>query len=587
MRARGALPAMLCLAALVLSGCVGLPGSSSVHQAVTVEEPPLVVKANPPRSGETQQQIVSDFLRAATATDEQFTVARQYLTGAAARGWDPLGSVVVHSRSAPRLSSTGKPNTIGLSAPVVGTVDATGRYRQAATGRTARTTIRLSSVRGQWRISTLPVSFGLWLNQTDFHARFHARSIYYISPVVNELIPDVRWFRDGPSLPSALARAQLEPVPAYLRGGVVTGVPTGTRLDAQGVAVNGGRAVVNLTSTALRANAAQRAQMAAQMITTLGQLSEVHQVVMQVADNPLELVGVGPTPTTAPQLGFAPLSPPPATALLLRGERLRKVDSQYPDQAASNPQTPRLITPPIRTGWIELAVPASGGQIAAIGGDRKDLGRWLPGGFHQLKRFGTGLTRPSFDGQGGLWVAGTSLLKRSSVWVIDTSVPVAVATPRRLSVPWLGNNQVVALRVAGDDQRAAMILRDPRSGTDRLALTAVVRDASTVNSGRALTLSDPLWVGQSLTHMEDVAWSGATSLVVLGQSSRHAALRPYVIDISGESIGLQPRSGATSVTAVPGTSVVYVMTSSGSLWARAGLTWYSPTKATQIVVPGE
>lgn len=573
---------------LFLTGCVGLPRSSGVQQAVTAEVPQLVVKAKAPTSGETPQQIVAGFLRAATATDVQYTVARQYLTGNAVASWNPLANVVIHGGGAPRLSSTSKAKSIQVSAPLIGTVDAEGRYTQATSGARARTTIGMVRVRGQWRIGVLPTSFGLWLDEDDFHARFHSRSIYYVSPVAPELVPDVRWFRDGPGLATALARAQLEAVPAYLRGGAITGFPAGTALDVQSVAVTGGQADVNLTTTALQANSTQRIDMTAQMLSTLAQAPGVQRVSLRVDDSVLPLVGVGPTATSAAQLGFTGASPAPAAALLLYHQRVKRVLAGYPDRPASKSLTPSLITPSIPDGWIDLAVPASGGEIAAVGGDHKDFGRWLSSGFYQLKRFGTGLTRPSFDGQDGLWVAGVSLKSgASSVWVIDTSKPAADATPRSLAVPWLGKSRIVALRLAADDQRVVVIVRDPRTGRDRLGIAGVIRDTRSVSSGRPLTLATPMWIAQSLTHLDDVGWSSATSLVALGGTSDHATLLPYLIDLDGESVALRAVRGATSITAVPNTSVVYVMSGVDTLSARAGQAWFAPARADQIVVPGE
>ncbi|MBK7273077.1 MAG: hypothetical protein IPI13_07860 [Actinomycetales bacterium] len=82
-------------------------------------------------------------------------------------------------------------------------------------------------------------------------------------------MPDVRWFAGGPRLGTALARAQLGPVPDYLAGAVETGFPADVTLAVDAVSVDAGIATVVLTPPASAMDLAHRRAIWAQLVATL------------------------------------------------------------------------------------------------------------------------------------------------------------------------------------------------------------------------------------------------------------------------------------------------------------------------------
>ena len=64
--------------------------------------------------------------------------------------------------------------------------------------------------------------------------------------------------------------------------------------------------------------------------------------------------------------------------------------------------------PTVQPGWAYLAMSRTGKEIAAVGGDRAQLVRWRGTTQVQLVTPGTGLTRPTYDREDVLWVAGRS-----------------------------------------------------------------------------------------------------------------------------------------------------------------------------------
>jgi len=95
-----------------------------------------------------------------------------------------------------------------------------------------------------------------------------------------------------------------------------------------------------------------------------------------------------------------------------------------------------------------------------------------------------------------LWVAGQSG-GATKVWVIDTSLsPVKDAKAREISVPWLAKRTVVALRVASDNQRVALVTSDLAGGDVQVVVAGIVRSAT----GAAVSLApEPLRVGWTLS----------------------------------------------------------------------------------------
>ena len=594
-RARWACVAVVVAASL--SACGGLPTSSAVQQGSLVGEPawqPVRVQPDGPAAGATPEQIVRGFLRAGgrAGFDDDHATARSFFVRSVKDDWQPDSGVKVYGDDSSLKVELLTRGTVRVTAAIVAEVDSAGRYRQTPAGTRAQATFGMQKLGVGWRISKPAKGFGLWLSDSDLGRSYRSFVVAYVSRVARTMVVDRRWFPITPGLATTLARAQLAPVPSYLSGAARTGVPAGTVLAVDSVPVQSGRAVVDLSTSALLASPDQRRAMWAQFVTTLMQVASVSEVSLEVRGAGLDLPDSPGRVSALTELGYQSGVPASIeTAILRVGSQLSRVSSDRPpeqDQHRRPPKPPDLqassILPKIPPEWGSLALSWSGQEIAGIGGDHGDLARWQWNRHFQLPEFGRNLTRPSYDSMDGLWVAGQAG-GTSKVWVIDTSLsPMEKAKPRAISAPWLANRSVLALKVATDNQRVALITSD-RAGRDvRVVVAGIVRSAS----GAPVSLAaEPLRVGWTLTAATDLAWVDDSTLAVVGRVSPRDPVGPQLVEIGGKVTAMPPVAGPRLVTSTGGLRGVVVLTDRDQILARAGSSWQVLQKGTDFLIPGE
>ena len=202
----------------------------------------------------------------------------------------------------------------------------------------------------------------------------------------------------------------------------------------------------------------------------------------------------------------------------------------------------------------------------------------------QLGEFGNGLTKPSYDALNGLWVAGQDG-GTAKVWVIDTSLnPMEKVKPHQFLALWLAKRKVVALRVASDNRRLALITTDSIGEDTQIVVAGIVRSAN----GVAVSLAtEPLRVGWTLTAATDLAWVDDSTLAVLGRVGPKGAVGPQLVEIGGKVTALSPVAGAHLITNTGGPRGVVVITDRGQVLARAGNGWQQLQTGTDFLIQGE
>jgi hypothetical protein len=569
---------MIAAVAAVLSACGGLATDSPVQQGSRVGEAavqPVRVQPDGPATGATQDQIVRGFLRAGAGFDDDHAIARSFFAPNVKDQWLPDSGVEVYGEDSALKVELLTPTTVRVTAPIVAEVDDAGRYRETPAGTKAQATFGMQRLDVGWRISLPQKGFGLWLSARDLERIYRPFTIAYVSKSARAIVGDRRWFPITTGLATTLARAQLEPPPAYLTGAVWTGLPTGTVLAVDAVPIQAGRALVDLSAPALSADPDQRRAMWAQLVTTLMQVPSVTQISLDVGEARLDLPGIPDRVSVLTTLDYQiDALASVKTAVLRMGSELRK-----PTTSADASGLPKI--PP---GWGSLAMSWSGQEIAGIGGDHADLARWQGNRIFKLAEFGTSLTKPSYDSLNGLWVAGQAG-GVSKVWVIDTSLStVKDAKPREISAPWLSKRTVLALRVASDNQRVALITSDRAGGDVQVSVAGIVRSASRV----AVSLApEPLRAGWTLTAATDLAWVDDSTLAVVGRVGTEKVSGPQLVEIGGKLTALSPVTGALFVTSTGGLRGVVVVTDRGKVLARAGNGWQQLQSGTDFLMPGE
>ena len=590
-RARPGTAWVALVVAAALSACGGLPAESPVQQGSQVGEAagqPIRVQPDGPTPGATPDQIVRGFLRAGAGAsfNDDHAIARSFFTPKVKDQWLPDSGVEVYTEDSALKVELLTPTTVRVTASIVAEVDDTGRYRETPAGTSVQATFGMQKLGLGWRIALPPKGFGLWLSARDLDRIYRPFTIAYVSKSARTIVGDRRWFPITSGLATTLARAQLAPVPPYLTGAVQTGVPVHTVLAVDAVPIQSGRALVDLSALALSADPDQRRSMWAQFVNTLMQVPSVIQVSLEVEGARLDLPGIPDGVSMLTTLGYQIDTPTSAkTAVLRAGSELSRVSPDRP-QNQDQPRKPATdaTLPKIPAGWVSLAMSWSGQEIAGVGDDRVDLARWQGNQLFQLARFGSKLTKPSYDSLNGLWVAGEAG-GATKVWVIDTSLsPVKDAKPREISAKWLGKRRVLALRVASDNQRVALITSDFAGGDMQVVVVGIVRSGNGVAASLA---AEPLRVGWTMTGATDLAWVDDSTLAVIGRVGPKAALAPQLVEIGGKVTALPPVAGPRLVTSTGGVRGVVVITDQGKVLTRAGNGWQQLQTGTDFLIPGE
>ncbi|NUR14922.1 MAG: hypothetical protein HOQ13_01220 [Dermatophilaceae bacterium] len=589
--------ALAVVVALLLAGCGGLPTTGPVLEGRVlgdvVNEPVRVVAVGP-AAGASQEAVVRGFLRAGEDADETHATGKSFLAPQSVDLWRWSSSDVIIYDGDLSLRQVDD-DSVEVTADVLAKLTPEGRYVEQPPGVRARLTVGLTKVGGEWRIELPTTGFGLWLDNDQFNRVFANRFIYYVSRSGRALVPDSRWFPNGPRLATTLARAQLSEVPPYLDGAVSTGVPAGTALAVNAVPVSNGRAQVNLSSQALSADPASRSAMWAQLTKTLSQVASVGSVALAVDNTPLELPGGVTSVASASELGYEVVSKAALdTALLRRGDTIGRIDPRYvPDtQTAKRPDLkPKDIdVARIPDTWRDLALSGDGKQVAAVSGNRNDLSIWrATEPTRAVPPFATSLTGPVYDPAGYLWIAGRDDSGADRVFVLDSVSTDPKAAPKPVSTPWLKDRRVKTLSMSADGARLLVVTTDRNGIDEQLGLSGVVRAANE----EPQSLTAPLRQAQSLTRIQDATWLDPTSYALLGQVRGSDPMRPWLATIGAGVDGVRRETGrlgavpgAVTITSVGGPRGLLIITSDDRVLARAGSNWPPIEQGSDVLVPG-
>lgn len=531
------------LGILSLTGCAALPISGPVRigpdlvSGATVDS--LYYSPLPPAEGASQSDILSGFLAAGTGPQNDYSIAREYLSGSIRSSWNPNQEVLIQ-RNAPVVTSLAN-NKVQVDLDLAARIDQDGKFESLPQGTTYSLEFEFTQEDGQWRISSAPNA--TVLIRPVFDVLFKSYSIYFLDRQKRYLVPELRWFPTTPATGTRLANSLLRGPSNWLKPSVLSAIPSGTRLAIDAVTVAGGVALVDLTARALVASRADRSLMKAQLQATLSQLPSVQSVDISIERSLQEI----PDPQNSLKAdAVAPLVLLTETGLdVIAGSEIEFVagDNSFFEQI----------------GATALTLSRSTGQLSA----RSETGVYRTnyqalGSSVELVDSRSEPINPVYDRQQYLWSASSAV--GQSFWATSNSGERLV-----ISAPWLESESVIAFAISSEGTRAAVLVRG--ESRNRVLLTSVTRD----RTGAPISLSEPIEVATEVQNPTAINFIDTLQLAVVNSEPNLVSI--YLVTLGGTTRSIAALPGTVAVAAAGATSNLYLLDTAGQLFVYRGLSW--------------
>lgn len=588
---------------VLLAGCASMPDSGGLRgvESTPRQEAQVRVFAMPPSEDATPTQIVQGFLEALTSDDPEYKTARQYLTREASETWQPeLSTTVLANGPGAHADRPDREDTGALSYTLTGTqvatVDAEQAYTPASGPYSKIVHLAKDEKSGQWRIDVVPQ--GVVMGKSDFQRNYMSVNKYYFASNNAETaatdlpmaVADPVYVRRNVDPTTRMVRSLIGGPTTWLDPVVRSSFPTGTALrkDAGPLTPDDrGRLVVPLNDRAAEVGTGRCEEMAAQLLFTLRGLSPaVEEVELRTDGGQLCLLAQDGAETVATR---GALNEPDYLYFVDEERRLVRI-------AAGNSDTdPDPVPGALGDGEKALrsvAVARDERTAAGVGIDGKALfvaslvsGSSL--GDPVLRSEGKTeqdrLTPPSWDAQGGLWVADRDPAD-PRLYLLEKGAgePLEVRTPGL-------DGRVRAVRVAADGVRIALVVEKG----DRLSLQVGRIERSRADGGPderpTVTVLELREATPELEQVTAMSWAGDSRLVVVGREQGGVEQMKYV-DVDGSTPDVPLPAALTGVKAVTASEdelaplVAYSV--DGIVRLPSGAQWQKVTEGTAPVYPG-
>jgi hypothetical protein len=544
---------LLALLVLLLGGCARIPtagpvGKSSEGSAGDLSAPVFLPAA--PQPGAAPETIIDYFYRAGSGYEDDYAVARQYLTQAASVAWKPDQRTLVYRDA--RVVATDTENVYNYELDVAYTVDADGITAQSPKGTVEKIPATVTKVEGEWRISAIPD--GTAIAEETFKVIYGAYPIYFYDPSFTYAVPDVRWFIRNKTVKAMTSALLAGPAP-YLRGAVASAFPSGIKLARESVPVVSGAAQVDLTAKELvETSAEDRLRMQMQLTLTFRSQPDVVNVELR-ADQ--DLVRVEDNGSVLPPVQDKSV---PSRQIAISGNELVRYEnnrvSPLPDMQPVSALGPRF---PAESQVSQTA--------AFLNEARTTLYSINPGQpARALTTRGT-LSRPSFGLNDWVWTAGPGANGTTEVVAFrPAGVAEGAAVPTVTMVPgWLAGRTVKELRISREGVRALVI--SEQNGKTRVQVAGIIRGTD----GTPRELTQPITLATE-SNPDQGAWVSDTTVAVM-RGTPSADVTPELLSLtSGEPQQLAPWPGLVALSAGNGAEEIYAQSADG-IFQRLGNGW--------------
>ena len=533
------------LVVLSLTGCATLPVAGPVRIGPDLAPPSdansFYYSPSGPSEGATETEILSGFLSAGTAPQNDYSIAREFLSESIRATWNPNQELLIQ-KSTPEVTLTDN-GTAFVQVELTARVDANGRYETLPTGSTRILEFSFTEEAGQIRLSSAPdVTIVI---RPVFDVVFRSYSVYFLDQSKKTLVPELRWFPANPATGTKLVNALLAGPSDWLKPAVVSAIPTGTVLSLDAVTVQQEVALVDLSARALVAGLTDRSLMKAQLVATLSQLPTITRVAVSIERSAQDI----------PDSQVAPLTSAAGNLVALDPDGLRIISGANPDSLPAGLDffDSRTVT--------DLTLSKSASKIIAVtttGVFETDLAN--PGASVELIDSRSSLVAASYDQLGYLWLVSESQVSADS---------------RTLRASWLTDQTITAFSLSPEGSRAAIIV--DRGTFSQVLLSGVIRD----ESGAPVELAAPISVASELATPTLVSWFDAVTLAIL--NSQPEAPSVALVSIGGSTRGVQGLADAKSLVALGDGSNIYLLKDTGELFAFRGSFWSSIGSSVSVI----
>ena len=532
---------------LLVTGCSSIPVSAPIKygQDLTVNQPNQFIQVigRPPIDGMDQIAVVNGFLTALADTRDDYGIAREYLTQAAAQTWRSDSAITIYESGSLEITQTQSGALASLSK--FGQIDSTGYLTVEPKGTQLTAAFDLiKNENDQWRISAL--ADGVLLTSNDIERSFNGYPAYFLDADRKNLVPDtVLLPANLTGLATSLVQALLDGPSNKIAQAVSNSFPVGTKLTYGSVPVVDGVATVDLTNQILSTDQATRALMSAQLVWTLNSLPNVSSIEIKVSGQPVSITGVSTRQTGQDWASYNP-------AQFTGAELLHFVkDNQVFSYGVDGVLTPMVqVSQDSQVTLGESIGDIDGGSIAGVSVDgKKVLFNTGRGGQFSVVASGQSVSKPSWDKFGSIYYSDYG----NGIFKIDTK-----GQKQKInfdSSNFANVDQVKQVSIAHDGTRIALVISD--GSTDLLLFGAIV-EIESVSRIVGLHL-----VERTITAIKDLAWQTPTSIAVLGSDLTGGSL-VFDVDITtGTTSSIAAPIGAQTIASSIGKQI-YVGTVSGA-----------------------
>lgn len=528
---------------LLVVGCGRIPTSGPVYHYNEPNSSPSssspAFSPSGPADGASPTDILNGFIKAGTGVDNDYAVAREFLTTEVAGSWKPEDRTLVYSDDVSVASGQGN-DEYTASVDVTTSIDGRGIATSYRNPDNQKVTAKFTKVNGQWRISSIPN--GTIVSRQEFEQLFRSFTLYFYDPTFTYAVPDIRWFANRSTVATSVVRVLLQGPAPYLEGSVSTAVPNGTSLLRPSVPVSNSSAEVGLTGSGVSdADQLSLERLNTQLEQSLQSTNSVKSVRLSVDDKAVE---------TGKQAGYSaatinPQVPNPQVGVL-DGSLVTYADGQ--SRKVSGLVSPESA-PSLPTMDTDRRV------YAYTDEDRKHLGVRSTSGKALDTDMPDTISAPSIDTDKWVWTGGAD----GSVYALDSGGDSM--EPRTIDAGWLEGQHIQSFKVSRDGSRALVVTGE---GDDsRVWVSGIKRDGQ----GVPQSLGDPLRVG-STRNATQAAWVSDTEVVVANTQDGSV----QTVSLEGDTKDVNGLSNIQQISAGNGKDTIYAQTDTDT-YVLTGTSW--------------